>query len=50
MELTLSTVVVLLILLIATLIFASIMLGWGGEATTWLNSTFTPFQNLVLRR
>jgi len=50
MELTMRTIVVLIILLIATFVFASIIMGWGTEVGTWLNATLTSFQNMVLPR
>jgi hypothetical protein len=50
MEFTFKTIVVMALLLIATLVFASIMLGWSGEATEWLTAILSPFQDLVLRR
>lgn len=50
MEFTMRTIVVLTILLVATLVFASIMLGWGSEATQWLSAILRPFQDLVLHR
>lgn len=50
MEFTIRTIVVLTLFLIATLVFAAIMLGWGSEATEWLTAILTPFSDLVLRR
>lgn len=50
MEFTIRTIVVLTLLLVATLVFAAIMLGWGSEASEWLTAILTPFQDLVLRR
>jgi hypothetical protein len=50
MEYTLRTIVVLTLLLVATLVFAAIMLGWGSEVTEWLTAILNPFQDLVLRR
>jgi hypothetical protein len=50
MELQLRVIVVLLILLIATLIFAAMILGWGGQAQLWFNQTFGDLGTLVLGR
>jgi hypothetical protein len=50
MELTLRVIVVLMLLLIATLVFAAIILGWGSEASKWLSAILEPFKDLVLRR
>jgi hypothetical protein len=47
MELTMRTIVVLLILLVATLVFASIILGWGSESNTWLHNFLKPFQDII---
>jgi hypothetical protein len=48
MELTMRTIVVLVILLLAALIFAAIILGWGNEARYWFSSFIQPFQDLLL--
>lgn len=50
MEFTIRTIVVLTLLLVATLVFAAVMLGWGSESSEWLTAVMSPFQNLVLRR
>ncbi len=50
MEFTIRTIVVLTLLLVATLVFAAVMLGWGAEASEWLTAILSPFQELVLRR
>jgi hypothetical protein len=50
MEFTMKTIVVLILLLIATLVLASIMLGWGDEATRWFVLAFEPMQDLVFGR
>jgi hypothetical protein len=50
MEFTFKTVVVVVIILVAAFVFASIMLGWSGQTNDIVNATLSPFIDLVLRR
>ena len=50
MELTMRTVVMMLILLIATFVFASIMLGWGSQTSSLINEVITPFLDMIVGR
>ncbi len=47
MEFSLKTVIVLLILLIAFLIFTTIILGWGQETNTWFYDVFGGLKSVL---
>ncbi len=47
MELNLEIVVFLVLLLAAALIFATLMIGWGTDATKWADTVISPIRNLI---
>ena len=49
MELTLRTIMVLMILLIATLLFASIILGWNDDLNKWFKESFANLKGIVVK-
>ncbi len=40
MEFTLRTIIVMIILVVAFMVFMMIILGWGTEANTWFTDVF----------
>lgn len=48
MELTLRTIVVLVVILVTAIVLISIILGWGGNANAWFRDVMKPFENLLL--
>ena len=46
MELTLRTVVVLIIILVSAVVFVSLILGWGGQAREWFNDIIAPLRDM----
>ena len=50
MELTMKTVIILVLVLIAGLVFASLILGWGGDLNMWFQAVIKPFEDLTLRK
>ena len=50
MEMTLRTIFMIILLLIATLVFAAIIMDWGGDAREWLRLTFEPLSDMILNR
>jgi len=47
MELNLEIVVFLVLLLVAALIFATLMTGWGAQAGEWADTVIAPIRNLI---
>ena len=47
MEFTLRTMVVLIIILIAAFVFASLILGWGNQANMLFAETFNQLRKLI---
>ncbi|UCD02714.1 MAG: hypothetical protein JSV63_02910 [Candidatus Aenigmatarchaeota archaeon] len=47
MELTIRTIVVLIIILVAGLVFGTMILGWGDMANTWMVSVTEPLKELI---
>ena len=50
MELTLRTIVVMIIILVTAVVLITIILGWGGQANAWFSDVMKPFQDLLLGR
>jgi hypothetical protein len=48
MELTLRAILVLIVLLVAAIIFATLILGWGNQANLWFGNTFDSLRNWIL--
>lgn len=46
MEFTLRTVVIMILLLVAMLVFASLILGWGKDSNDIMNAAINPFRDL----
>lgn len=47
MEFTLKVVIVMILLLVATFIFASIIMGMNADSMDWFRLTIEPMQRLV---
>lgn len=47
MEFTIRTIMVMIIILVAGLVFATMILGWGAEANSWLAITTEPLRDLL---
>ncbi len=45
MEVTMGVVITAIIILIAGLVFATLIFGWSGEARFWMESVISPFQD-----
>jgi hypothetical protein len=50
MELTFRTIVILIIILVALLVFAGMIMGWGANINSWFNQVFDPLQETVAGR
>jgi len=50
MELTMKTVIILVLVLIAGLVFATLILGWGVDLNKWFAAVIKPFEELTLRK
>lgn len=48
MEMPLRAIMVMLVLLIAALVVASLILGWGGQAQNWFLDSIKEFSKIVL--
>ena len=48
MEFSLRIVVVLVLLLVAALIFATLIMGWGKDALGWSEAVMGPMRELIL--
>ncbi len=47
MELNLEIIVVMVLLLVAALISATLMTGWGTQATQWAENVISPIRDLI---
>ncbi len=48
MEFTLRTAIILIILLVAALLYATIMIGWGEEGTSWMSDSLEPMKEYLM--
>ena len=48
MELTLRTVIVLVMLFVATLLIASILLTWNSNSMQWFSSGLKPLRDVLI--
>lgn len=47
MELTIRTIMVLILILAAGLVFATMILGWGADASSWVAITTEPLMEML---
>lgn len=48
MELTIRTIVVLMIILVAGLVFATMVLNWGTQGNEWQNDILDSLKGLIM--
>ena len=48
MELTIRTIVVMIILLVGTLVFTSVIMGWNQNLDTWFRDMSTSLGNMAI--